>query len=376
MKNFLQIVFALAFCFSTKRALADTYLFYMPSTMPGMIGSDTNGDNLLQSSEMNTNLNLVITNTDSKTVLTTSLTPYLQKSASDTYTFGANDYAEFDGTPSSTTRVFQELKGNTLTIRENGTLTVKDLGADRVAKTGDDGAARNYDRVLDINVETGAVISETLIAHSQADYDYAISNGQTVILENTGSTSGITPVTMTTYAENVTNSGSSAVVVTNGNFSTDKITASDGASLMRQEGDGTVHIGQNSIVLADELVSNSGFDQIYSSSNVLEIGNTLSHRTKIRGTLEIQDPSEPNHATNKRYVDGISAMASAVASMPQAAQGETMLTVGTGYRDGQNAFALGFTSRPTKSPVSFNVNAARSDSDSKTTFGAGLGWRF
>ena len=220
-------------------------------------------------------------------------------------------------------------------------------------------------------------MSETLIAHTQADYDYAVANGHTVVLENTGDLSGITPVTMTTYAENITNAGSSAVVVTNGNFSTDKITASDGASLMRQEDDGTVHIGQNSIVLADELVSNSGFDQIYSSSNVLEIGNTSSHRTKIRGALEIQDPTNPNHATNKRYVDGISAMASAVASIRKwVNQGETMLTVGTGYRDGQNALALGFTSRPIKSPVSFNVNAAYSDSASKTTFGAGLGWRF
>jgi len=255
-------------------------------------------------------------------------------------------------------------------------LRVADRGADGFAGSPDDGADRNYDRVLDLNVETGAVISETLIAHTQADYDYAVSKGHNVILENTGIVESAEPVTMTTYAENITNAGSTAVAVTNGNFSTNKITASNGASLIRQEADGTVHIGQNSIVLADELVSNSGFDQIYSSSDVLEIGNTSSHRTKITGALEIQDPTNHNHATNKRYVDGISAMASAVASMPQATQGETMLTLGTGYRDGQNAFALGFTSRPTKSPVSFNVNAAYSDSASKTTFGAGLGWRF
>ena len=376
MTNFLRVLLVFGCYFSAEAALADTYLFYMPGTRPGEIGIDMDGDNLLHSSEMDTNLNLVVTNTDSKTVLTMSLTPYLQKSGWDNYTFGANDFAEFDGTPSTTTRVFQELKGNTLTIRENGVLRVADRGADGFAGSLDDGADRNYDRVLDLNVETGAVISETLIAHTQADYDYAISKGHNVILENTGIVESAEPVTMTTYAENITNAGSTAVVVTNGNFSTNKITASNGASLIRQEADGTVHIGQNSIVLADELVSNSGFDQIYSSSDVLEIGNTSSHRTKIRGALEIQDPSRPNHATNKRYVDGISAMAAAVASMPQATQGETMLTLGTGYRDGQNAFALGFTSRPTKSPVSFNVNAAYSDSASKTTFGAGLGWRF
>ena len=374
MKNFLKVVVVLAVCFSTEKSWADTYQFYVPSTMPGMIGNDTNGDNLLQASEMNTNLNLIITNTNSKTAILTSFTPYLQKSASDAYAFGTNDYAEFNGTTS--TRVFQEFRGNILTIRENLAVDVRDKGSDQIAKTGDDGVQKTYDRVMELNVTTGEVMSETLIAHTQADYDYAVANGHTVILENTGDLSGITPVTMTTYAENITNAGSSAVVETNGNFSTNKITASDGASLMRQEDDGTVHIGQNSIVLADELVSNSGFDQIYSSSNVLEIGNTSSHRTKIRGALEVQDPTESNHATNKRYVDGISAMASAVSSMPQAAQGETMLTVGTGYRDGQNAFALGFTSRPLKSPVSFNVNATYSDSASKTTFGAGLGWRF
>ena len=374
MKIVLQTVLALAVCSSAEKSWADTYQFYVPSTMPGMIGNDTNGDNLLQASEMNTNLNLIITNTNSKTAISTSFTAYLQKSASDAYSFGTNDYAEFNGTTFN--RVFQEFRGNTLTIRENSAVDVRDKGSDQIAKTGDDGVQKTYDRVLELNVTTGAIISETLIAHTQADYDYAAANGHTVILENTGDLSGIAPVTMTTYAENITNAGSSAAVVTNGNFSTNQITASDGASLMRQEDDGTVHIGQNSIVLADELVSNSGFDQIYSSSNVLEIGNTSSHRTKITGALEIQDPTNHNHATNKRYVDGISAMASAVASMPQAAQGETMLTVGTGYRDGQNAYALGFTSRPTKSPVSFNVNAARSDGDSKTTFGAGLGWKF
>ena len=376
MKNFIRIIVLLAVCSSAENSWADTYQFYVPSTMPGMIGNDTNGDNLFQASEMNTNLNLIITNTNSKTAISTSFTPYLQKSASDAYSFGANDYAEFNGTNITTNRVFQEFRGNTLTIRENSAIEVRDKGSDQIAKTGDDGVQKTYDRVLELNVTTGAVMSETLIAHTQADYDYAVANGHTVVLENTGDLSGITPVTMTTYAENITNAGSSAVIVTNGNFSTDKITASDGASLMRQEDDGTVHIGQNSIVLADELVSNSGFDQIYSSSNVLEIGNTSSHRTKIRGALEIQDPTRPNHATNKRYVDGISAIASAVASMPQAAQGETMLTVGTGYRDGQNALALGFTSRPIKSPVIFNINAAYSDSASKTTFGAGLGWRF
>ena len=344
--------------------------------MPGMIGTDANNDSLLQSSEMNSNLNLVITNTDSKTVVTTSLTPYLQKSASDTYTFGANDYAEFDGTPSSTTRVFQELKGNVLTIRENGTLTVKDKGVDGIAKNTDDGTARNYDRVLNLNVSSGAIVSETLIAHTQSDYDYAVAAGYTVVLEDTGSTSGISPVTMTTYAENVTNAGSSAVVVTNGNFSTDKISAADGSSLLRQEDDGTVHIGQNSIVLADELVSNSGYDQIYSSSGVLELGNTSSHRTIITGTLEIQDPTAPGHAATKRYADGIAALSNAIAIMPRAPEGKSMLTLGTGYLDGESALAIGVSSRPVDSDLTFNFATSYNKTVSTPAFAAGVGWEF
>ena len=125
MKNFIRVIVTLAVCSSAEKSWADTYQFYVPSTMPGMIGNDTNGDNLFQASEMNTNLNLIITNTNSKTAISTSFTPYLKKSASDAYSFGANDYAEFNGTNITTNRVFQEFRGNTLTIRENSAIEVR-----------------------------------------------------------------------------------------------------------------------------------------------------------------------------------------------------------------------------------------------------------
>jgi len=66
MTNFLRVLLVFGCYFSAEAALADTYLFYMPGTRPGEIGIDMDGDNLLHSSEMDTNLNLVVTNTDSR----------------------------------------------------------------------------------------------------------------------------------------------------------------------------------------------------------------------------------------------------------------------------------------------------------------------
>merc|ERR1711965_915078 len=97
---------------------------------------------------------------------------------------------------------------------------------------------------------------------------------------------------MTTYSENESNSGSLVgdAIETKGSFSTTKITDADGTSLFRQEDDGSIHIGENSVVIVDSPNSSSGNDMIYSSvadGSTLQIGNIESHRTIIKGTLEV-----------------------------------------------------------------------------------------
>ena len=88
-------------------------------------------------------------------------------------------------------------------------------------------------------------------------------------------------------------------IVTKGGLVTEQLSNADGSSLLRKEDDGTVHIGQNSIVLSDELVSASGNDEVYSSSNVLQLGNNDNHRTVIKGTLEVSDPTQANIVVSK-----------------------------------------------------------------------------
>ena len=302
-------------------AFADSYNIYFPDTIAGNINSISG--------------NIYIVNTDSRQVVGFDSSDYVATYSSASNSFASNDYVQVDGTSlrsGSNGRIFQDFSGSTLTIRENRVLQVRDKGADGIkgGDPGDTGDNRTYDRIVEINVTSGEVISTTLVASSLSDYQHAVDYGHTVVLEEKDASadtlSGMEIFTMTTYSSNETNSGTLTgddAVVTDGNFSTNKITASDGSSLFRQESDGTVHIVENSIVLADELVSNSGYDQIYSSSGTLELGNSNSHRTIVTGTLEIQDPSAPNHATTKRYVDSISAMSTAVASMPQAGFGET-----------------------------------------------------
>jgi hypothetical protein len=373
--------------------LADTYLIYMPSTMPGMIGSDSNSDGLLQASEMLTNKSLIITNTDSRTVTTMSLTGYLRKSASDSYQFGDNDFVEFQGTVAANSRVYQDFKGTTLTIRENNAIQVRDKGQDGIVMTGDDGANRNYDRIISLNSITGEVSSEILIAKTQSDFDYAKSRGFDVSLEETGDTGGINPSTMTTYSQNATNSGSLANITTNGNFSTNKITSADGASLFRQESDGTVHIGENSIIFADESISQSGRDEIYSSSGELQLGNDSNHQTIVRGSLEVEgnvsmaEPTAPSHgatkgyvdhqtAETKKYVDGAVASSLAIGAVPKATHGNNLIGIGTGYHGGDTALAVGLSMHNARKNMYFNLAVGYSTRSNAKSAAAGVGWGF
>jgi hypothetical protein len=352
-------------------AVADSYNIYFPNTMPGMVSSAGN---------------IYIVNTDSRVVSTVDSTEYISSYGAAANTFGDNDYVVVDGTSLNAAggaggRVFQDFKGSVLTIRENRILQVRDKGADGIETTPDDGENRAYDRIIELNVQTGEVVSRTLVASSIADYEYAVENGYETVLElksaSADTLSGMEIFSMTTYSANVTNIDvADTAVETSGNFSTNKITAADGSSLFRQEADGTVHIGEKSIVLADELVSNSGYDQIYSSSGILELGNNAAHRTIVTGTLEIMDPSLPSHAATKRYADGGDAMSQALAMMPKAMPGESMVTAGVASSGGQGAIAIGLSARNVASGMSYNFGSAYNDTVREVSFAAGVGWAF
>lgn len=351
-------------------AQADSYQVFFPSTMPGMI-TDGNGD-------LRTDLNLVIVNTDSMKVTTVDLDDYIATYQNSRYRLGNNFTTSVDGTAlNADKRLIQDFKGTSLFIRENGAIFSNDKGVDGLQGTADDGNNMYFDRILELNVTTGAIESETLIATSQEGYDAATAAGYDVKLAATGDTSGATLINFKSYSENVSNATAEAgTVATKGNFSTNQITSSDGSSLFRQEEDGTVHIGQNSIVLADELVSASGNDEVYSSSGVLQLGNNDAHRTVIRGTLEVPKPTIGAHAANKDYVDGMSALSMAASQISLQADPNSDLSLGLGIggAGNQTAFAVGLTGKHQASETRFSLTAAFNSYSNDVGYGAAVVW--
>lgn len=350
-------------------AYADSYQVFFPSTMPGMIQS--NG-------VLRTDLNLVVVNTDSMKVTTVDLDDYISTFDNSRYALGANYSSNVDGTSlNADKRLIQDFKGTSLFIRENGAIWSYDMGADGQPGTGDDGNNMYYDRILELNVTNGEIVSETLIATSQEGYDAAVAAGYEVKLAATGDTSGATLINFKSYSENISNATAAAgTIATRGNFSTNQITSSDGSSLFRQEDDGTVHIGQNSIVLADELVSASGNDEIYSSSNVLQLGNTNNHRTIIKGTLEVPKPTIGAHAANKDYVDGIGAMAMAASQISLQSDPNSTLSfgIGLGGMGNQGAYAIGLTGKNQENGVRYSLTAAYNENNGEVGYGAAMVW--
>lgn len=232
-----------------------------------------------------------------------------------------------------------------------------------------------FDRILELNVETGKIISEKLIATSQEGYDSATAAGFEVILAETGDTSSSTLINFKSYSENISNATATEdTVATKGNFSTNQITASDGASLFRQEEDGTVHIGENSIVLSDEAVSASGNDEVYSSSGTLQLGNNASHKTVIKGSLEVPKPKTGNEAANKSYVDGVGAMVMAAAQLNMMYNPDSVLDLGFGLgsMDNENAIAVGLGGVLPDSNMRYSLSATYSDYTAQVSYGAGL----
>ena len=357
-----------AFVLCPTASFADTYQIYMPSTMPGMLGS---APPIMH-----------IVNTDSRATVAVSTSAYIASYAESNWSFSSNDFVQVDGTSnnagSSRERIFQDLKGIELTIRENGLVQVRDKGPDGIkvgdpGDTGDDGDNRAYDRILTLNTTNGSIISEVLVASNQSDYDHAVAAGHAAVLEPKTATSdelaGMELFKMTTYSENATNSGSLSgdAIQTQGSFSTSKITDADGKSLFRQEADGSIHIGENSVVIVDAPNSSSGYDMIYSSvadGATLQVGNSNTHRTIVQGSLQVTGPTtfdsqvnlggnrisnlgsplRANDAATRGYVD------TALAGLPSKAYVDGVARgLGDGIED-SGALSAALTSLPNSAP--------------------------
>jgi hypothetical protein len=273
--NFFKIlILTVTFFFHINLALSDNYNFYFPQS-----AEDSDADGIPDASSMK----VKIINTSTYTVYDGNLSDYYGltyenlETALNNTVVGSSYSSSLDYMGS--TKEVLDFTDSTLTIRENSVLQLND----------DNVVGNNYvfDRVTKVDVTDGSVTSQVLVASSQAAYDAAQAAGFTVMLaESSISRSGGDYQTLTTFSANITNdSVSIANVQSKGGFVAEQIKGGDGATLFRQESDGTVHIGENSIVLSDESVSASGTDEVYSSSGTLQLGDSDSHSTIVKGSL-------------------------------------------------------------------------------------------
>ena len=290
MKKFLLVLFLGQISASS----ADQYNFYFPQFSEYTVSSDVPDADARV---------VKIINASTYTTIDGDLSGYygLSYSALDTAGNNYDSSAAFEASIdfTGTSQEVLDFVGTDLTIRENRLIQLNDNSGRSDAPT------YYYDRIVTTNIETGAVVSQILVAENQAAYDIAVAAGyDTKLAETSIDRSGADYKTLTTFSKNLTNDSSiTANFKSDGGLISEKIVNGEGESIFREESDGTIHIGQNSIVLADELVSNSGYDQIHSSSGVLELGNDSAHRTVVTGALDVQNPSSPQNAANKRYTD-------------------------------------------------------------------------
>jgi hypothetical protein len=252
--------------------------------------------------------------------------------------------------------------GTNLKIRKNAAVDLAEVGAAP-------GTGYTYDLVANVNLQNGQVVETILIASNEAAAAIARAAGYSVILDKSNLDSNGQVAVFTSFSANITNENL-ANVTTDGGLLVKKVQAGDGTSLVRQDADGTLHIGENSV-----RISLTGKDRIDSTVGELYIGNRNGHRTIIEGTLEIQDPTAPNHAATKRYVDAGAAMAMAMSAIPKASGTDSYLGFAVGSHGDQQAIAFGLSRNIAARNLQVNLNAGYSEVG-RGSIAAGVGWKF
>ena len=105
---------------------------------------------------------------------------------------------------------------------------------------------------------------------------------------------------------------------------------------------------------------------ISSSAGPLTLGDHDNHVTKVRGILSIQDPTEPDHAATRRYVDQSAAMAAALDTRNPEKGKNFHLQLGGATKNQENALGLNFAGSM------FLVNAPGADGALPFSISAGI----
>jgi hypothetical protein len=152
------------------------------------------------------------------------------------------------------------------------------------------------------------------------------------------------------------------------------VSSSTGDYIMRYN-NGEITFGQNSIRMQDDL--------IYSTNGRMTIGDSDNHVTKVRGILSIQDPTEPDHAATRRYVDQSAAMAAALDTRNPEKGKNFHMQLGGATKNQENALGLNFAgsmflvNAPGASdalPFSISAGISNSSNQYMGKLSVGLSW--
>ena len=134
-----------------------------------------------------------------------------------------------------------------------------------------------------------------------------------------------------------------------------------------------IHIGQNSMIL-DE--SNSDKDIYYSSKGNLQIGKDTSNTTTIMGDLIIQEPTQANHASTRRYSDKVSLMAASLDTRLPLYGNKHSLTVSGASTNNETALGLNFVGiyDGLHLPIDFSLGSAFSGDYNMGKLSVGFSW--
>lgn len=138
-------------------------------------------------------------------------------------------------------------------------------------------------------------------------------------------------------------------------ISADAIEATTGNIVVAAEPGNRVTINNGSVVITAAQERGDG-NTISSSDGILYLGDSNQHRTIVRGTLEINDPTAPNHAATRRYVDAMGALAMSMATLPTPAPGKSMFGYSVGHINGESAFSAGFSHAPQHQGMAIRFN--------------------
>lgn len=198
---------------------------------------------------------------------------------------------------------------------------------------------------------------ETLIAYSDAAFEYALSKGYEVVRKNL----------------NLVQLGSFAIPE-GWEITADEVRGSTGTTLISANA-GQVTVANGSFRISPSNPQSALGTTISSSDGILILGNSNSHRTIVRGTLEVQDPTAPSHAASKRYVDGATSLAMAMSALPVSPDGGPYLGLSVGKLGAEAAFALGFSHTDPANGFQMKINLGHSAS-SGTGVAVGIGIGF